>query len=517
MERKEIKKVAKKTLKRSYFRSILVIFIASIIISGTYTMNSSVNTTQQKSTSNTETTYNKNKSNYDVINETVKDASKKKSGKLNKKVEKLEKKSNGVLAPIVNNMTKNKTVLVGFINTYNLLVVKKSVSKGLISLVAAIISLLIFIFIRNIIIVGNNRFYLEDRKYKDTGIDKLLFPYKVRRTCHLASVLFVKFIYEFLWDLTIIGGIIKYYEYYMIPYVLAENPNIKRKEAFRLSKELMKGYKWYAFKLDISLIGWHILTVLTFGLSALFYSDAYFEHIKAELYMRLRKEKYDSLTDKKILNDKLLDINKEKEAKYPMDKFSIPIKEKKKSKDKEYDTKYTITTYIMFFFTFAFIGWFWEVLLHLITEGVFVNRGTMFGPWLPIYGFGGLLILLVLKPFKNKPVLFFIMAMVLAGILEYSTAWYLETFKGMKWWDYSGYFLNLHGRICLEGLLVFGLGGSVVTYFVGPQLNELYLKIAPKIRIIICSILVFFFGVDAIYSSQHPNTGNGVTKTVEAK
>ena len=119
MERKEIKKVAKKTFKRSYFRSILVIFIASLIISGTYTMNSSVNTTKQKSTNNTETTYNKNKSNYDVINDTVKEASKKKSGKLNKKVEKLENNSHGVLAPIVNNMTKNKTVLVGFINTYN--------------------------------------------------------------------------------------------------------------------------------------------------------------------------------------------------------------------------------------------------------------------------------------------------------------------------------------------------------------------------------------------------------------
>ena len=515
MERKEIKKSAKKTLKRSYFRSILVIFIASLIISGTYTMNSSVNTTQQKSTNDTEVTYKKNKTNYDVINETVKESSKKKTGKLNKKVKKLEKKSHGVLGPIVNNMTKNKSVLVGFVNTYYLLAVKKSTSKALISLVAAIISLLLFIFIRNIIIIGNNRFYLEDRKYKNTGIDKLLFPYKVRKTCHLAGVLFMKFIYEFLWNLTIIGGIIKHYQYYMIPYVLAENPNIKKKEAFRLSKELMKGYKWYTFKLDVSLIGWYILAVFTLGLSALFYSDAYFEHIKAELYMRLRKEKYSSLTDKKLLNDKLLE-GKEKDGKYPMNKFSIPIKEKKKSKDKEYDTKYTITTYIMFFFTFAFIGWFWEVLLHLVTDGTFVNRGTMFGPWLPIYGFGGLLILLVLKPFKNKPLLFFIMAMVLAGILEYSTAWYLETFKGMKWWDYSGYFLNLHGRICLEGLLIFGFGGSVVTYCVGPQLNELYLRIAPKVRIIVCSILVFFFGVDAIYSSQHPNTGNGVTKSVKS-
>ena len=105
--------------------------------------------------------------------------------------------------------------------------------------------------------------------------------------------------------------------------------------------------------------------------------------------------------------------------------------------------------------------------------------------------------------------------MVLAGIVEYSTAWYLETFKGMKWWDYTGYFLNLHGRICLEGLLVFGLGGAVVTYFVGPMLNDLYLKIAPKVRIVICSVLVLLFGADAVYSSIHPNTGDGVTNSAD--
>ena len=300
----------------------------------------------------------------------------------------------------------------------------------------------------------------------------------------------------------------------MIPYVLAENPNIKRKDAFRLSKELMKGYKWYTFKLDLSMLGWFLLSFVTFGLINLFFTDAYYEHIKAELYMRIRKEKYNKLTNKDLLNDKLLD-DKLSEGKYPMNKFSIPVKEKKKSRRREYDTKYTITTYIMFFFTFAFIGWFWEVLLTLINEGIFVNRGTMYGPWLPIYGFGGLLILTVLKPLKNKPVLFFISAMIIAGIVEYTTAWYLETFLGMKWWDYTGYFLNIDGRICLEGLLIFGFGGCGVTYFVGPQLNEIYLKIAPKIRIIICSILVFLFGIDTIYSSGHPNTGNGITKSVK--
>ena len=81
----------------------------------------------------------------------------------------------------------------------------------------------------------------------------------------------------------------------------------------------------------------------------------------------------------------------------------------------------------------------------------------------------------------------------------------------MKWWDYSGYFLNINGRVCFEGLLVFGLGGCVITYLVAPILDELYSKIAPKIRIIICVVLVMFFGVDFVYSMQHPNAGKGIT------
>ena len=56
---------------------------------------------------------------------------------------------------------------------------------------------------------------------------------------------------------------------------------------------------------------------------------------------------------------------------------------------RDYHRNYTLMTYILLFFIFAFIGWIWEVGIHIVEDGVFVNRGTMFGPWLPIYGFGG--------------------------------------------------------------------------------------------------------------------------------
>lgn len=72
-------------------------------------------------------------------------------------------------------------------------------------------------------------------------MERILFPFKMKKTFHIAFILFNKFIYQILWSFTIVGGFIKYYEYRMIPYILAENPNIKRKDAFLLSKKLTVG------------------------------------------------------------------------------------------------------------------------------------------------------------------------------------------------------------------------------------------------------------------------------------
>lgn len=96
----------------------------------------------------------------------------------------------------------------------------------------------------------------------------------------------------------------------------------------------------------------------------------------------------------------------------------------------------------------------------------------MFGPWLPIYGVGGVMLLVCLKPFRKNKLVTFILSMILCAILEYGTAWYLETFKQMKWWDYSGYFLTLQGRICLEGIVVFGIGGLRIYIYLCTNIRQ---------------------------------------------
>ena len=469
MDRKELKKKAHQNMKKNYFKSVIVMFLITIIFTGGYSFTSTVLKPE------------------DVTKETAK----------------------GALAPIVSEFTEKGTDMINVFNAVKAMVYDHNVKEGAIALGFALVALLFSIFVKSIIDIGKCRFFMESRKYNDTEVEKILFPYRTKRVIHLALIILIKNIFLALWGLTIIGAFIKSYEYMMITYILAENPNVSRKEAFKLSKEMMNGMKWNAFVLDLSMFGWLILSIGTFGLSDLLYFDGYREFVYAEFYFKLRNERKESLTYGELLNDTYLDIEEAKDDVYPEDKFTLPLWRKKLKRD--FNQKYPIRNIVLFFFTFAIIGWLWEVGLGLVTKGQFANRGTMFGPWLPIYGTGGVLMLIVLKPFRKKPIVFFLMAMLVAGVLEYCTAWYLETFKHCKWWDYTGYFLNIHGRVCLEGLIVFGLAGATLTYFLCPLLNDIYLKIKPKVAIATTLILVTLFGVDFIYSIKHPNKGKGIT------
>ena len=198
---------------------------------------------------------------------------------------------------------------------------------------------------------------------------------------------------------------------------------------------------------------------------------------------------------------------------YPMRLFTISEKHQRKRLDTlNYTRRYSIWSLIAIFFTAAIIGWLFEVTLHIIEQGEFVKRGVLQGPWLPIYGYGCILILTVLYKFRKKPLKEFFLIIILCGIVEYCTGVYLEhTFNGIRWWDYSGYFLNIHGRVCAEGLLVFGLGGIILVYMLAPLIDNLLKRVNPKKLIVICCILLSLFIFDHIYSHYYPNEGKGIT------
>lgn len=174
-------------------------------------------------------------------------------------------------------------------------------------------------------------------------------------------------------------------------------------------------------------------------------------------------------------------------------------------------TRYSFDNLILMFFIFSGIGWVWEVIYICFTEGVMANRGMLHGPWLPIYGVGGVLILLLLGRFKQHPFIVFMLATLLCGSMEYMTAVAIEFFFRCRWWDYSTKFMNLHGRICLEGLLLFGVSGAGAVCKGGPALQAAIMRINPKIRTFLRVFLSVSFVLDFILSIVFPNMGVGVT------
>lgn len=171
----------------------------------------------------------------------------------------------------------------------------------------AIIAFAFTIIIADPLIVAGRRYFLKARKKSNTKIGIIGEIFKRGNWLNVAVIMLLRNIYNGLWYLTIIGGIIKTYEYRMIPYILAENPKTKRKEAFKLSKQMMKGNKWRTFILDLSFIGWNIVSVFTFGLLNILYVNPYKAFTLVELYVALRNqavsdkyEYYENLNDKTL-------------------------------------------------------------------------------------------------------------------------------------------------------------------------------------------------------------------------
>ena len=176
---------------------------------------------------------------------------------------------------------------------------------------------------------------------------------------------------------------------------------------------------------------------------------------------------------------------------------------------------YPIPTLFLMFISFSFVGWVWEVALHLLQTGQFANRGTLFGPWLPIYGTGGVIVLMLCSRFRKNPAAEFVTAVVLCGFIEYMSSVYLEMKFHERWWSYDGYFLNLNGRICAEGLLVFGVGCCFVVYVCAP-LFDLKVSSAGKKKILaLCAVLLVLYGADLIHSSGNPNMAEGAVESAE--
>ena len=170
---------------------------------------------------------------------------------------------------------------------------------------------------------------------------------------------------------------------------------------------------------------------------------------------------------------------------------------------------YTFFEYFLSFILYSFVGWSIEVMLTYSRSKRFVNRGFLLGPYCPIYGFGCLLIIFLLKRYTDNMLVLFILAMVICMSLEYLTSFLMELVFKARWWDYSDRKYNINGRVCLEYAIFFGLGGSLIMYIVHPLVLRIVGGLNNSLLLIVGMILFIIFLIDNIVSFSAMANING--------
>ena len=153
-------------------------------------------------------------------------------------------------------------------------------------------------------------------------------------------------------------------------------------------------------------------------------------------------------------------------------------------------------TLFLYFFIYCILGWIAEVFFCRLVLGKWTNRGFLYGPYCPIYGFGGIIVVLFLEPFKINPILIFVLGTLLTTMLEYITSYILEKLFDAKWWDYSHIPLNINGRVCVFNSILFGILGLFATYIIHPHVQNIITKIPNSYLEYIFFIILLLLTID---------------------
>ena len=170
-------------------------------------------------------------------------------------------------------------------------------------------------------------------------------------------------------------------------------------------------------------------------------------------------------------------------------------------KDENISLKSAFNILLLIMIFSGIFGFIYETIFYKIDLGYFVKRGSTFGPWIPLYAFGGLFITLFSYKFRKKTLLVLIINCIVTGILEYSTGYVLYELFGKRLWDYNTEiwnFGNINGYICLRSVLFFGFSSLFLIYGIIPFLKKIAMKISENKLIIISTCLGMIFLVDMI-------------------
>lgn len=380
--------------------------------------------------------------------------------------------------------------------------------------IVAIISVILRFCVQNVLVIGENRYVMETRYRRWVPWRRMFAPFHLHTLANVVLVMLCYHMTLLFWWLTVVGGVYKKYQYGMVPYLLAENPQITWREAKRLSMRMTDGYKWKIFVARMCLLPLAMLSAIPI-VGILVYVPL-LKELEAEIYFTLRENPAAAS-----------DLFVERAFDAPPYVRLLPEYQRKADEapgefelaDLELETPdvtagvlpYPLIVLIYIFFVFCIAGWIWEVGLHFIQEHEFVNRGTLYGPWIPIYGVGGIGIIVLLDRFKESPERLFCVTMALCAVLEYATSFILDFMFNSSYWDYNDMMFNVHGRICLAGLLAFGFGGLLGVYVVAPAIARSVEKMPVRLRNAVAMVLVAAFCGDLAYCVVNGfNSGSGV-------
>lgn len=161
-----------------------------------------------------------------------------------------------------------------------------------------------------------------------------------------------------------------------------------------------------------------------------------------------------------------------------------------------------MTNLFLLFMIYGFLGWIVEVIYVRIGSGHWYNRGFLHMPFLPIYAFGAITITIFLQDLPN-PILVYIFGVILTSILEYFTSLVMEKLFHTKWWDYSTYRFNLHGRVCLKNSLLFGILSLVVIYGFNPLLYIPIDNLDEQFKLTLINVFIPIFIIDLAYTLRN--------------
>lgn len=255
--RKAVKSQAKATLKRSYWKSVLVSFLLSILMGSSMGMNFG-SSLQYHFPSATQVEI-EDAGDVAVYNQAM-------DGDLEQEIQ-VEMPENAKIASII----------------------VFTISFFLIFVLVMGICVILDVFIMNPMQVGGIRFFVRNQT-SDAQVKNVMHAFD-RGWKNITKTMFFYDLYRFLWFLLlIIPGIVKSYEYRMIPYILAEDAELETEQVFARSRQMMKGNKWAAFKLDLSFLGWDLLNMISLGILGVFYVMPYKDNANAALYLMIKQE-----------------------------------------------------------------------------------------------------------------------------------------------------------------------------------------------------------------------------------